>query len=173
MDPKTGPQAIHLTNQEVNPLMPLIKNGRKGISDVVATVIIVAATVAVALVAVSYFTGVIGSSTNTERFQVISAAIYIKNNTNNTCLVLHVKNDGKSPVTINGIEIDGVPVAQQQTTLNPGEYKRITLSFTSPSVDSGAVYSVKLITSSGFSYSVEATAKTVSSSPCQTQATQS
>jgi len=80
-------------------------NKRKsGISDVVATVIIVAATVAIALVAIAYFTGIVGGATSTQRLELQGITRVCEDN-GQWYAVIGITNSGSKDVTITGIQV--------------------------------------------------------------------
>ncbi len=134
---------------------------KRGISDVIATVIIVAATVAIALIAVSYFTGIIGGSTKTERVQILPVSSIIVDSTNNKiCTQLYVKNSGGGPSTLKYVQLNGVMLdfinTTDQLTIPPGETAVIfAKNTTSMDVVPGAVYSVSVTTEAGFQTTVD------------------
>ena len=133
---------------------------RKGISPVIATVIIVAVTIAVAIAVAFWMTGIIGLFTGFEQLQIVS--IY----DNETGIHLKVKNTGTSTASITEIFINGYPseeVGASVTddaeglpiTLKPGDEKTITIKLTGEgkiTVNPGVSLEIKLHTASGKDY---------------------
>jgi urease beta subunit len=85
------------------------KKRKAGISDVLATVIIVAATVAIALVAVAYFTGLVGGSTQTQRVVISPVSrICVVNGTEDNYTVklyLKIENMGSKTIQITSLQV--------------------------------------------------------------------
>jgi len=129
---------------------------KRGISDVIATVIIVAATVAIALIAVSYFTGIIGGSTKTERVQILPVSV-ICNDSGTWKLNIYVKNNGGAAATIKYIQINGIIVDSSQHVVPVGNITNFTINVTSKGIDfvPGSVYSVSITTEKGFQTTVD------------------
>ncbi len=124
------------------------RKSTRGISDVVATVIIVAATVAIALVAVAYFTGIVGGSTGSQRL-AISPLSRLCTNTNGSYLFLAVENTGSKSVEITGVQVSGtyVPLTGSNLlTVNPGESVNKTIPLSGVTLTPGTTYTVQLYT---------------------------
>ncbi|MEM4430381.1 MAG: archaellin/type IV pilin N-terminal domain-containing protein [Thermofilaceae archaeon] len=85
---------------------------RKAISPVIATVIIVAVTIAVAIAVAFWMTGIIGLFTGVERLEIVSIDVAPQNNA--WQITVRVRNTGTTPVTIDGLYINGQLVAQLQ-----------------------------------------------------------
>jgi flagellin-like protein len=140
---------------------------RKGISPVIATVIIVAVTIAVAIAVAFWMTGIIGLFTGFEQLQITS----IYDDTDG--IYLTVKNTGTSTATITDIFINGYPSKQcgatwtvesssgsssgssSTITLKPGEEKTIKITVTGDdkfTVKPGVSLEIKLHTASGKDY---------------------
>jgi flagellin-like protein len=139
---------------------------RKGISPVIATVIIVAVTIAVAIAVAFWMTGIIGLFTGFEQLQITS--IYDDENG----IYLTVKNTGTGTATITDIFINGYPSDQcgatwtaesstgsssgtSQITLKPGEEVTIKITVKGDdkfTVKPGVSLEIKLHTASGKDY---------------------
>jgi len=101
---------------------------RKGISPVIATVIIVAVTIAVAIAVAFWMTGIVGLFTSVEKLEITYA--YANKQGNQWQLTIAVNNTGTTPTSIDRIMINGVDVStcnngvqnlsQLPITLNPG-----------------------------------------------------
>jgi flagellin-like protein len=137
---------------------------RKGISPVIATVIIVAVTIAVAIAVAFWMTGIVGLFTGFEQLQITS--IY----DDKDGIYLTIKNTGTSTASITDVFVNNYPISQvhgqlecdgttlptTSITLKPGEEKKCTLSFTKESehfkVQPGVSLEIKLHTAGGKDY---------------------
>ena len=136
---------------------------RKGISPVIATVIIVAVTIAVAIAVAFWMTGIVGLFTGFEQLQITS--IY----DNSSGIVITLQNTGTSTATITDIYINGFPSSATglqvkvgktavsfPITLKPGNQTTLLLSFPkTPSqftVTPGVSLEIKLHTAGGKDY---------------------
>jgi flagellin-like protein len=138
---------------------------RKGISPVIATVIIVAVTIAVAIAVAFWMTGIIGLFTGFEQLQITS--IY----DNQSGIYLTVRNTGTSTASITEVFVNNYPISQvkgtlicdsttlsstSSITLKPGEEKTCTLTFTDMpeqfKVQPGVSLEIKLHTAGGKDY---------------------
>jgi flagellin-like protein len=115
---------------------------RKGISPVIATVIIVAVTIAVAIAVAFWMTGIVGLFTAVEKLEITYA--YAEKGTNKWTVTIAVNNTGTTPTSIDRIMINGVDISSCSSavgtvsvsggtstslpvTLNPG--KGVKISF--------------------------------------------
>ena len=144
---------------------------RKGISPVIATVIIVAVTIAVAIAVAFWMTGIVGLFTGFEQLQI--TAIY----DDTDGIHLTVKNTGTGTATITDIFINGYPSGQcgatwtvesssgssssgsssetSQITLKPGDEVTIQITVSGDdkfTVKPGVSLEIKLHTASGKDY---------------------
>jgi flagellin-like protein len=138
---------------------------RRGISPVIATVIIVAVTIAVAIAVAFWMTGIVGLFTGFEQLQITS----IYDDTNG--IYVTVQNTGTSTATITDIYVNGLPSSAIGLKVNdstigssdldlsfkPGQSK--TLKITLPpngnghfTVRPGVSLEIKLHTASGKDY---------------------
>jgi len=146
---------------------------RRGISPVIATVIIVAVTIAVAIAVAFWMTGIVGLFTSFEQVQIVSAIPYFNNNQFN--ITLTVKNTGTSPASPDNILINGQPFGNPITvywngsrntwapgttqTLPPGSTAVIYITFSDNTpwaggkLTHGTSVEVKIHTASGKEYS--------------------
>ena len=81
----------------------------RGISPVIATVIIVAVAIAIAIAVAFWMTGIVGLFTGFEELQISSAYADTLNNNDQFVIHLQVKNTGTSAATIDNIFINGRP----------------------------------------------------------------
>jgi len=110
---------------------------RKGISPVIATVIIVAVTIAVAIAVAFWMTGIIGLFTGAvEKIEFVS--LYAQPTNNGWTLTAILRNVGTTTTSIDMCFINGVPNTQWGNaaqlnqslpiTLNPGQNATITIT---------------------------------------------
>ncbi len=131
-------------------------NKRKGISPVIATVILVAVAVAIAIAVAFWAAGLAGAFTRFEKLEVTSG--YANSATQ---IILNVKNSGSSDATISDIFVNGKPIGSADITgtctpnvpisLKTGLSTTLTLNFNS-ALYSGTTYDIKIHTASGTDY---------------------
>ena len=88
---------------------------RKGISPVIATVIIVAVTIAVAIAVAFWMTGIVGLFTAAEKLEIV--ALFAQQQAQGQggwIVTITVRNTGTTPTSIDEIFINGVPIGQCQ-----------------------------------------------------------
>jgi flagellin-like protein len=83
---------------------------RKGISPVIATVIIVAVTIAVAIAVAFWMTGIVGLFTGFEQLQIVN--VY---DDTGTGIIVTVKNTGTSAASITDIYLNGYSYTQYKS----------------------------------------------------------
>jgi len=132
---------------------------RKGISPVIATVIIIAATIAIAIAVVGWLMGLWGSLAG----GVESLQIYPDSYINSTSGVvhLHIKNTGSAAAVIYKVEVAGVGEGTfTETTIEPGEeMDDLRATFSSDAFTAGVTYTVKVYTRAGNVYTAQVIAK--------------
>jgi len=84
---------------------------RKGISPVIATVIIVAVAIAIAIAVAFWMTGIVGLFTGFEQVKVVNAYAEWDNQNQQWSVVVTLKNTGTSDATIDDIFINGKPLS--------------------------------------------------------------
>jgi len=143
---------------------------RRGISPVIATVIIVAVTIAVAIAVAFWMTGIVGLFTGFEQLQIVT--VY----DDSSGIHMVVKNTGTSPVAITEVYVNSYPLTSllqgaqfdcgssgslsyQSTgsiSVKPGEQIQCTLEFTQPpeyfQVGPGTSLEIKLHSAGGKDY---------------------
>ncbi len=132
------------------------RKSRKALSPVVASIILIAVTVAVSVVVAAWMGGMtIGLMGNAEQVQVSNT---ICNDANT--ITLTVRNTGGATVTLSTVAtIDGKPatleaVVAEDATPAPMDVPKggsgdFTLTFADPDMTPGAQYNVKLVTAKG------------------------
>ncbi len=131
-----------------------IRKNSKALSPVVASIILIAVTVAVSVVVAAWMGGMtIGLMGNAEQVSITNYAF----TANGTNVVIDVRNTGTATVTLSSATIDGVsanaltPILPSNST-NIGKGETGTYSLLNPSAGSftaGAQYSIKLVTAKG------------------------
>ena len=114
---------------------------RKGISPVIATVIIVAVTIAVAIAVAFWMTGIVGLFTSVEKLEITYA--YAEKTDDGWKVTIAVNNTGTTPTSIDRIMINGVDIksttcsgatisspSNLPVTLNPGTGQQIQITIT-------------------------------------------
>ncbi|MEM4444040.1 MAG: archaellin/type IV pilin N-terminal domain-containing protein [Thermofilum sp.] len=144
---------------------------RRGISPVIATVILVAVTIAVAIAVAFWMTGIVGLFAGAvEKLEITSIYAEPKSNGDKWTVTIRVNNTGTIPVTIDQIFINGIPVDSDECkgasitdsvktfSISPGGGKVIKLELTKgescgpTTFNPGISIEVKLHTAGGREY---------------------
>lgn len=130
---------------------------KKGISPILATVILIAVTLVIAVGVIGWVMGIWGSMGRTEMLSVTPIKL------NGTNLELLIINQGQITAKINNISVEGLGecsiTGTNQNIINPGESKDIQCTISGTSAVAGVVYTVKVITSSGNIYQTQVRAE--------------
>ena len=131
-------------------------NARKGISPVLATVIIIAVTLVIAIGVIGWIMGIWGSFGTTESLQVFPDS-YI--NATAPALNLHIKNTGTASAVIYKVEIVGTTDTVSTTiTVSPGQDTTVSVTLTG-TYTPGTYYTVKIYTQAGNIYTAQVRAQ--------------
>ena len=124
------------------------KKLRRGISPVLATVIIIAVTLVIAVGVIGWIMGIWGSQGSTEALKIYPDTFI---DTANKTLVLHVRNDGTASAVIYKIDIVGVESISTTITVPAGAdtTQNVALAGT---YTPGASYTIKIYTQAGNVY---------------------
>ena len=133
---------------------------RKAISPILATVIIIAVTLVIAIGVIGWIMGIWGTFGSTEMLQVYPDS-YINATLDNTTkpyvyhVKLHIKNSGTATAVFSKIEVVGLGTFTPNVTkIDPGETSWIdATNTTTVTVTAGATYQVKIYTAAGNVYS--------------------
>ena len=129
------------------------KKNSKALSPVVASIILIAVTVAVSVVVAAWMGGMtIGLMGNAEQAAITNAQF-----TDSTHVVLTIQNTGSSSVTINSATIDGNSTTMTAFSIAKGSTGTLTLSPSVGSFVNTAGYQIKLQTAKGNTISYTAT----------------
>jgi len=132
---------------------------KRAISPVIATVIIVAVTIAIAIAVALWMSGLVGSFTQVENLQIVSA--YADGSNGQWTITLKVKNVGTTDATIDKVFINGKPWQDMQKTIPAGGEDTIEITISNNSqqgsqqsitFSSGQMIEVRLHTASGKEY---------------------
>ncbi len=136
---------------------------RKGISPVIATVIIVAVAIAISIAVAGWLMGLWGGFGQTESLKVMPTSTLEKSNSN-WILTVNIRNTGSKDSVVTKIELVGVGSSSTMTvtppgstttatvteyTIKQGESATITINFTGVNITPGTQYLVKVYTADG------------------------
>jgi flagellin-like protein len=138
---------------------------RRGISPVIATVIIVAVTIAVAIAVAFWMTGIVGLFTSAEKLEIVSLYA-VPQQSGGWQINMTVRNTGTTPTSIDEIFINGVPhtgcknvnFPELPKPLNPGNQTNIGITINknascgTTTFTAGGSIEVKLHTTGGKEY---------------------
>ena len=144
----------------------------KAISPLIATIILIAVTIAIATVVIAWVYGIFGTTTGAgEKLQIFADARLLVISTNNAIFNVTAKNIGTTNVSIKSIYIKESASCKAEdkdiqvdsgsasnTPLKPGDVKMISATF-SCSLNVGTTYNVVIVTSGGQAYIVPVTAE--------------
>lgn len=133
----------------MNSLYRKIRKNSKALSPVVASIILIAVTVAVSVVVAAWMGGMtIGLMGNAEQVSVTNYAF-----PDATHVTLNVRNTGTATVTLSSATIDGatsaIAAVAPASDLNIGKGQTGNFTLTSTGFSAGAQYSLKLVTAKG------------------------
>ena len=120
---------------------------RKGISPVIATVIIVAVAIAISIAVAGWIMGLWGGFGKTESLKIFPDS-YGQGNT----LYLIVQNTGGSTAEIYKIIVSNQTVTSPTHTIDPGELTTLTVTVSGFTFKAGVAYSVSIYTQAGNVY---------------------
>lgn len=139
-----------VTKMNTGKMIQKLKN-TKALSPVVASIILIAVTVAVSVVVAAWMGGMtIGLMGNAEQVSITNYSFE-----DDAAVIINVRNTGTATVTLSSATIDGnavsiTPVAPATTNDIPkGGTGNFTLSGPSGGFSPGAQYSIKLVTAKG------------------------
>jgi len=135
----------------------------KAVSPLIATIILIAVTIAIAAIVIAWVYGIFGTATGpTEKLQIFADARLINTTVNKAIFNVTVKNIGTSVVTIEKVYIKENATCTNSSIkdnqLAPGEVKMISAEFTC-SLQPGITYTVVIVTGGGQAYNVPVTAE--------------
>jgi flagellin-like protein len=134
------------------------RKNAKALSPVIATIILIAVTVAVSVVVAAWMGALtIGFMGNSEQVSITNTVL--SNTGGNGQAVLTVQNTGSASVTISGATIDGntVTFTVLPTPIAKGTSSTVTLTYTGTTFVNTAQYTIKLMTAKGNTVVTQAT----------------
>lgn len=126
---------------------------RKGISPVIATVIIVAVAIAISIAVAGWLFGLWGSFGTTEQLTVMPDS-----SLSSSTLTLHIKNTGSKSAVVTKVEIVGIGTLATQITVQQGSDITTALALSDFTITGasaptpGTQYLIKVYTDSGGVY---------------------
>jgi len=141
---------------------------RKAISPIIATVILIAVTLAIGVAIAAWVMGLWGGMGGTETLKILPNSTLTVDNNGVVTLKLTVKNDGSRDARVVGVEVGvGARVCKLSnpfTTISAGAMVTGTATGTCSELTPGASYTVKVITEAGNVYQAMLVAYASSSS---------
>jgi flagellin-like protein len=135
------------------------RKNAKALSPVIATIILIAVTVAVSVVVAAWMGALtIGFMGNSEQVSITNTVL--SNTGGNGQAVLTVQNTGSASVTISGATIDGNTVSftvLPAGSIAKGTSSTVTLTWTGSTFVNTAQYTIKLMTAKGNTVATQAT----------------
>jgi len=123
----------------------------KAISPILATVILIAVTLVIAIGVIGWIMGIWGTFGATETIQVFADS-YINASASGKELRLHIKNAGTASAVIYKIEVLGLTTITTEYTLIPGNETTLSVSLGNVSPVPGTSYQIKIYTKAGNVY---------------------
>ena len=141
---------------------------RKAISPIIATVILIAVTLAIGVAIAAWIMGIWGGMGGTETLKILPNSTLTVDNNGVVTLKLTVKNDGSRDARVVGVEVGvGARVCKLSnpfTTISAGAMVTGTADGNCSELTPGASYTVKVITEAGNVYQAMLVAYASSSS---------
>ena len=132
---------------------------RRGISPIIATVILIAVTLAIGIAVAAWLMGVWGGLGGGEQLRIYpESELNVGNKT--TTLTLIVKNVGSSDIVVRSITVGGqqCDLGQKKPTIKVGEGDEIKCTVNT-ALTPGANYDVKVYTEGGSVFTISLTAR--------------
>jgi flagellin-like protein len=142
---------------------------RKAISPIIATVILIAVTLAIGVAIAAWIMGIWGGMGGTETLKILpNSTLTVNTDNDQVTLRLAIKNDGSRDAKVVGVEVVvGAKVCKLSnpfTTISAGAMVTGTAEGTCSELTPGASYTVKVITEAGNVYQTMLVAYASSSS---------
>jgi len=132
---------------------------KKGISPILATVILIAVTLVIAVGVIGWVMGIWGSMGRTEMLSVTPIKLTSSDN-NGAYIELLIINQGQIKAQIDRIIVETLGECNPtNNTIDPGDSSTVNCTISGKSPTSGVVYTVKVITSSGNIYPTQVRAE--------------
>jgi flagellin-like protein len=121
---------------------------RKGVSPIIAELLIIVIAVAAAVVAYAFVTGFIGTSSGTSNQQGSMSFDSYQIIDPNT-IVIYVRNTGTKVLTISNVYFDGDVGTTATYTINPSEVLQLTTDSIATNLDNGQPHQLRIVCSDG------------------------
>ena len=123
---------------------------KKGVSPIIATLLLIVIAVAAAVVTYSFVMGFIGTSTNPSGQQgQLTYDAYTLNATSDQ-LSVYIRNTGSKSLTLQNCYLNGVKTTANPTnTLSPGSVTQVTLATAPIDCSAGVGYTVRFVCTDG------------------------
>jgi flagellin-like protein len=134
------------------------RNSRRGVSPVLATMIMIGVTVAVGLGVASYTMGLFGNLSKTAQVKIISTDLVASSKQ----LTLTLENSGGATVILNNVKVtigSNLYTASPNTTIGPSSSATATATFSTATFTAGKSYTFTLEFSNGSTMTITATAR--------------
>jgi len=128
---------------------------RRGISPVIATVILIAVTLAIGIAVAAWLMGVWGGLGGGEQLRIFPESNLTVIDSNQAKLNLVVKNEGSRDVVIRSVTVAGYPCTGDNVkkTVGVGKDEKLECTVNAP-LAAGASYEVKVYTEGGSVFSI-------------------
>ncbi|MEM1633314.1 MAG: archaellin/type IV pilin N-terminal domain-containing protein [Sulfolobales archaeon] len=142
-----------------------MRSVRKAVSPLIATIILIAVTLTIAVIVIAWIYGIFGTTAGpAEKLQIFQDARLVVNQTGNYVnFSVTIKNIGTTTVSFNKVYIKELPSCSTtspiSTQLQSGATQTLTVQFTNCQVQPGITYNVVILTSAGNAYTVPVTAE--------------
>jgi len=132
---------------------------RRGISPVIATVILIAVTLAIGIAVAAWLMGVWGGLGGGEQLRIYPEST-LTVSSNQATLNLVVKNEGSRDVVIRSVTVAGYPCdIGSKITVGVGKEETLTCTIGNVELAAGASYEVKVYTEGGSVFSITLVAR--------------
>ena len=133
--------------------MKILKS-KKALSPVVASIILIAVTVAVSIAVAAWMGALTFTFMKSEELKIISPPTWTGTAPAYTNVTLNVKNTGTAALTISSVKVNDVTATMNPTnkTLDPGASTDIVVSLSSGNFTSGTKYEFAFYTTTGNRY---------------------
>ncbi|MEM0282920.1 MAG: archaellin/type IV pilin N-terminal domain-containing protein [Sulfolobales archaeon] len=142
-----------------------MRSVRKAVSPLIATIILIAVTLAVAVIVIAWIYGIFGTTTGpTEKLQIFQdARLVFSQSGNYVNFSVTIHNEGTTTVSFNKVYIKELPSCSNSSLtgiqLPSGATQTLIVQFTNCQVQPGITYNVVILTNAGNAYTVPVTAE--------------
>lgn len=146
----------------MNPIFRKLKKNSKALSPVVASIILIAVTVAVSVVVAAWMGGMTIGLMGSAEQAAITNVQFTDGGTGVDSIAVTIQNTGDASVTIGSVFVDNAPIDPDSVTgegvaIPKSTTGTVTISLPTGTLVSGTQYTVKLVTQEGNSLVYSAT----------------